>query len=86
MTKLTQLRKDIDKVDLKILNCVAQRKNLVKKMMKYKFEQNMPLVNQKREREIISRLVSQRKLSSLQVRALWKVLFGMSHKLVKKNI
>lgn len=82
---LTQLRKEIDKVDLKILNSVAQRQKLVQNIMKYKSQQGMPLANKKREREIISKLVSRRKLSSSQVRALWKVLLGMSGTIGKKK-
>lgn len=86
MTNLPQLRKDIDLVDLKILNLVAQRRKLVIKIMQEKSKQGMPLADKKREREIVSHLISRKKLSASQVRALWKVLFGMSHKLVKKNI
>jgi len=82
---LTQLRKEIDRVDMKILNLVAGRKKLVSRIIEYKFEKRIPLVNKKREQEIISRLISGKKLSSTEVYALWNVLFGMSYEVGKKR-
>ena len=57
MTKdINQLREHIDEVDNKIVELFKQRMNIALEVGKYKAENNIPLVNGKREREILAQV------------------------------
>ncbi len=54
---LDEIRKQIDKVDEKLLNVYKERKELVKKVAEYKIANSLPVLNQNREKEVCQKLV-----------------------------
>ena len=78
MTKLNninEIRIEIDKIDLKILNLLSERKDLVTQVIKFKNRNQ--IVDQKRIDEIFVRLdkeAKKRGVSQILVRSLWKIM------------
>mgnify|MGYP001500744537 FL=1 len=78
MTKLNNIndiRIEIDKIDLKILNLLSDRKDLVTQVIKFKNRNQ--IVDQKRIDEIFVRLdkeAKKRGVSQILVRSLWKTM------------
>ncbi len=78
MTKLNninEIRIEIDKIDLKILNLLSERKDLVTQVIKFKNRNQ--IVDQKRIDEIFVRLdkeAKKRGISQILVRSLWKTM------------
>lgn len=78
MTKLNninEIRIEIDKIDLKILNLLSERKDLVTQVIKFKNRNQ--IVDQKRIDEIFVRLdkeAKKRGVSQVLVRSLWKTM------------
>ena len=78
MTKLNNIndiRIEIDKIDLKILNLLSERKDLVTQVIKFKNRNQ--IVDQKRIDEIFVRLdkeAKKRGISQILVRSLWKTM------------
>ena len=78
MTKLNNIndiRIEIDKIDLKILNLLSDRKDLVTQVIKFKNRNQ--IVDQKRIDEIFVRLdkeAKKRGISQILVRSLWKTM------------
>ena len=54
--ELTEWRKEIDEVNSKIMNLLAKRKEIVKKVGEYKKKRNIPICDTKREQDIYKRL------------------------------
>lgn len=50
---LRDLRKEIDRLDEKLLKILAKRKQVVNNIFKHKIKLNLPLVDLKRERELL---------------------------------
>jgi len=80
MTKLNNIndiRIEIDKIDLKILNLLSDRKDLVTQVIKFKNRNQ--IVDQKRIDEIFVRLdkeAKKRGVSQILVRSLWKTMIN----------
>ena len=78
MTKLNNIndiRIEIDKIDLKILNLLSERKDLVTQVIKFKNRNQ--IVDEKRIDEIFVRLdkeAKKRGISQILVRSLWKTM------------
>ena len=53
---LKDIRKRIDEVDEKILSLFLERMDLAVDVVKYKMENNLPIVNKEREREILKKV------------------------------
>lgn len=51
--ELENLRKKIDKIDLKILQKLAERFSLISKITEYKVKNSLPIFVAKREKEIL---------------------------------
>ena len=54
--ELEEIRKEIDKIDNEILSLLAKRKALAKEIALIKKSKNMPVLDEKREAELIKRL------------------------------
>jgi chorismate mutase len=63
---LEELRKEIDKQDLILLDAVAERFSLVRKIARLKEESGLPLHDPEREREMIARRLEQGRSLGLQ--------------------
>ena len=76
MTKpsnINEIRIEIDKIDLKILELISQRKDLVTQVVKFKSKSQ--IVDQERINQIFSRLDTEAKkrgISQKLVRSLWQ--------------
>ncbi len=58
MIKLNQLRSEINKVDSKLVSLLKQRLEIIRKIGKFKKENNLEIFDSAREREIISNFLS----------------------------
>ena len=56
---LTELRKSIDSIDEEISRLFKQRMELVAEVAKYKKENEIPILNSAREREILEKVSSE---------------------------
>ena len=54
---LDMIRKQIDIVDERLMNVYKERKELVKKVAEYKLANDLPILNEDREREVCEQLV-----------------------------
>lgn len=62
---LEHIRQEIDKIDDEIINLLSKRKDLVREIAKIKKESNKPVLDKKREQEIIERLKTKAKEQGL---------------------
>lgn len=58
MTKLDDLRKEIDEIDTKIINLYEKRMEVVKKVIAYKLENNIPILDASRESSMLDKNLS----------------------------
>jgi len=72
---LSELRKKIDQVDVKIVKLLENRFNLVKEIRKIKKYGGLPLEDKKREKEIIERLTSSGNLDQRLVEEIYQAIF-----------
>lgn len=56
---LTEIRKNIDEVDGEILPLLIKRMNLSEQVAEYKKKNNIPVLNVKREQEILEKIKMQ---------------------------
>lgn len=76
---LEKARQTIDSVDKQIVKLFEERMTAVKDVAKYKKENNMPIFNGKREREIVNKLTSEVSPElALYVKILYNTLFAVS--------
>ena len=72
-SNINEIRIEIDKIDLKILNLISDRKDLVTQVVKFKNKNQ--IVDQKRINEILNKLDTEAKKRGVPqklVRDLWK--------------
>ena len=62
---LEELRKDIDNMDNKIVELLAKRKDFIKKISEIKKEIKKPVIDEKREQQVIERIKGKAKASGL---------------------
>jgi|TARA_B100001964_G_C14210082_1_gene590073 chorismate mutase len=65
MQSLEELRKEIDKIDNEIISLLSKRKDLIKGVAEIKKELIKPILDEKREKEIIGRLKTKAKEKGL---------------------
>ncbi len=56
--EITEIRKKINKVDEKIASAFEERMHLVKEVINYKMEHNLPIYDEKRELEVLNKNIS----------------------------
>ncbi len=56
--ELTEIRKKINKVDENIASAFEERMHLVKEVINYKMEHNLPIYDEKRELEVLNKNIS----------------------------
>jgi chorismate mutase len=86
---LEELRKEIDKQDLILLDAVAERFSLVRTIARLKEERGLPLHDPEREREMIARRISQARSLGLQegfLVQLFDLLLGHSIRLQRSLV
>ena len=58
MNKLLKCRKQIDKIDSKIIKLYEKRMNVVKEVTNYKLDNNLPVLDQSRENKMLEKNLS----------------------------
>ncbi len=79
MKTLIDLRKEIDEIDDHILDLIAKRQEVVKKIGTYKKNNNLPIVDNKREQEklaVLKEKAEQVGTSYLLISQIWKILYN----------
>ncbi len=66
MNKLDELRKEIDSIDEEMRILFEKRMTIVKEIGNYKKENSIPILNQNREKEVITKNVNKLKDNSLE--------------------
>lgn len=86
MKNLNGLRSDIDKIDQKILFLIKKRFDIARRIGKYKKENNMPLKDSLREKEVLDdKLLNAQSLdlSPSFIKKFWTLIFEESYKIEK---
>lgn len=86
MNDLNKYRKQIDKIDDKLLKLFSQRMEVVKKVGEYKKKNNLKVKDAKREKIIIQNKISQAKelnLSESFIKKIWKAFFQEAYEIEK---
>lgn len=76
---IDEIRKDIDKIDEKILDLLAERLKKVSLISKYKKENRIPKFQKEREEEILNRLKKIGKLREEYIEDIFKRIIEESH-------
>lgn len=66
MDRLEELRKEINEIDLEMAKLFEKRMHISKEIGEYKKEHNLPILNEKREQEVIANNLSNIKDESLK--------------------
>lgn len=85
---LNALRKQINNIDLNILKLIEKRISVVKQIALIKKQSNLSLVDKKREKEILNRLITKAKnfgISLTVTKKIFKYIIKQSKK-IEKNI
>lgn len=86
MNDLNKLREEINKIDEQLLDLIAQRIGVVKAVGEYKKERGLPIVDKKREEELLQKLILRGEKYSLDesiIRKVWKNFFEIAYELEK---
>jgi chorismate mutase/prephenate dehydratase len=76
---LEEIRSRIDKIDGELVQLLLERLKLAEEIARIKKEQNLPILNTAREREIISRLTQERDdITAGYIKILYTTLFDVS--------
>ena len=78
--ELAKLRAHMNKIDNQIINFVEKRKAVVKKFKILKEKNSIPLIDKKREKQIICRLKKKSKLSKGFISKIYKLIFKETRK------
>ena len=86
MSHIDQIRKEIDKVDNKLLDLLVQRSKLAKKIGQLKSESGDQVYASHREKEILDRLISGKfePLQSEDIESIFQEIFGVCRNMQKK--
>lgn len=82
-TKLDIYRQALDKIDRQIIQLAAERSELIKKIAKYKKDNNLEIQDKKREHEALNNLLNFGKknhIEPLLIKNIFKVLIRFSKK------
>ena len=86
LKKLQALRNKIDNIDNELLNLLAKRKQTVQKIGRIKHANNLPILNKKRQSEMMHSMVSKAqflRLSPTFIRKLYDIIREYSIELQK---
>lgn len=83
MVSLLKFRRKLNKTDNKICSLLEKRFKIVEKIRQYKKENNLPIEDKKREKEIIDNKCKKTRLSKDFTKKLFKLIFKESKKIQK---
>ncbi len=84
MDALQEYRKEINKIDKELLKLLKNRLDVVIKIGEYKKKNNLPIVDKKREKELIQYLEVEAEKIGLRktvIKKIWLVLFKEAYTL-----
>lgn len=70
---LNDIRVQINKIDEEMINLFIKRMDIVKQVLKYKIENNLPVLDEKREIEIIEKNI--KLLDNKELEKYYKIFF-----------
>jgi len=80
--KISELQKEIDKIDETLINCLDKRADLVIAIGKIKKENNLPIFNKDREKEIFRKI--ERAKNNRNILRIFKKIIEESRKIQGK--
>jgi chorismate mutase len=87
--KINDFRDDIIKIDLQILNLLKDRFNISEQIGQIKKEQNLPIYDQNREKELLNTLKSNKIIKYTYLENIWYEIMFVSRciqkDLIEKN-
>jgi monofunctional chorismate mutase len=86
MDELKKARKEINAIDDKLLLLLSHRMKVVKKVGEYKIKNNIPIVDKKREKEVVEVLKGRAEELDLipdQIAKIWKEIFKLAYEYEK---
>lgn len=76
---LTQLRKEIDRIDSELVDIFCQRMDVAAKVADYKKEHNLPIAHPGREQEVLQKVTAMGSTElSDYIRVLYSTIFELS--------
>ena len=84
--KLKEYRKNIDRIDKQIIELLKERFEISKKIGKYKKQNNLPVKNKKREKQIIQKRKGSLEKTSLDskfIKKIFKLILKESQRIQK---
>lgn len=79
--RIEDVRKEIDKVDNEIIQQIAKRQELAKKIARLKFSDGLPIHDEKRTKEVLEGIFNQSveaKIDPVAVQKIFEILVAMS--------
>ena len=80
---INNLRKEIDTVDVELINIIEKRQDIVKQVLKIKLEEDLLIEDPVRERSIIEKLSDNSKLPKQMIKEIYNIIFKNSKKCQK---
>jgi len=84
--KLKEYRKNIDRIDKQIIGLLKKRFEISKKIGEYKKQNNLPVKNKKREKQLIEKRIKSLEKTSLKpgfIKKIFKLILKESRKIQK---
>lgn len=80
---INNLRKEIDIIDIELINIIEKRQDIVKQILKVKNEEDLLIEDPVRERSIIEKLSDNSKLPKQMIKEIYNIIFKNSKKCQK---
>ena len=87
--KIQKLRAKLDEITKTLINLIAKRKKLVLKLAELKRKNKLPILDRKREREIlkeVEKMAKKRELDPVLLKKIIKLLIEDAKKIQKENL
>jgi chorismate mutase len=84
--KINDFRDDIIKIDIQILNLLKDRFNISEQIGQIKKEQNLPIYDQNREKELLNTLKSNKIIKDTYLENIWYEIMFVSRSIQKDLI
>lgn len=75
---LNEIRKEIDVIDAEIVNLLNKRFDVVKKIAKFKSDNNFQILNKEREKDVVKKLLNLTTDYKLEVKNTYKAIMDIS--------
>lgn len=86
MRDLNEIRKEINSIDKQLVKLFVQRMDCAKDVAEYKKENNIPILNETREKEVLDRVAAEGGEYASYTRTLFEDIMSMSRSLQQELI